>query len=111
MTKREAAAKIAAHYRMKKVLAAYHRLRWSALLISTVWRGHAARQYCKYLRLLRDATAIIFFHTRRWIKRRRAKRGLEYHVPELTIQQETAKRVEKHLAAKRLLSRQQTCAW
>ena len=55
---------------------------------------------------MRDASVLIFYYVRRWIKRRRARKGIERAA--LSKKQTTAKVFEKNLAAKRLLHRTNT---
>ena len=95
---------------MKQARTAFRKLRWATLLLSTIYRGYAARKEADKLRLIRDATIYIYFHLRRYLKRRRARLGREH--AELGIKQEMAKRMEGVLAARRLqMRRQNTCTF
>ena len=120
---------------MRKARQHFKRLQWAALMISSIWRGTAARREVEHERLMRDATCVIFFHMRRWIKRRRRAKlkeinnkglkelsvadtvGLEDEeeceslgLRKLSVKEETAKRFEKELASKRLLMQRQKSA-
>ena len=42
-----------------------------ATFISALWRGHVARKHAAHLRAVRDATILIAWYARDWLKRRR----------------------------------------
>ena len=42
-----------------------------ATFISALWRGHVARTHAAHLRAVRDATILIAWYARDWLKRRR----------------------------------------
>jgi len=108
-TRREAAASIGSTWRAQVVLKQFRGMQWACTIISSRWRAFAARKVARKKRMLRDATVLLYYHMRRWIKRRRARSGLDQD--DLSVKVMAAKMVEKDLAKRRLLRRQQTAAF
>lgn len=101
ISKRRAAAAIGARWRAQVARREFQRMRWACVLIGTMYRGHSARLYVKDLRLTRDALVLIYFHVHRWIRRRRAAKGLlPRDAP--SIQLRSAKMMERSLSRRRL---------
>ena len=48
-----------------------------ATFISALWRGHVARKHAAHLRAVRDATILIAWYARDWLKRRRKHMAAE----------------------------------